>query len=142
MKKILSVILAAVMLASIFTALPVMSFAESSGSCGTNATYTLDNEGKLTISGSGDMYDYSRIDNPSPFDTNTQITSVVIEKGVTGIGKNTFAYCTNLTSVNIPDSVNKIGVGAFMYCENLEYVMIPEGVTKIPTGTFLNCVLL
>ena len=42
--------------------LPALAFAAwevSGGSCGENVTWSLDSDGVLTISGEGDMYDYS-----------------------------------------------------------------------------------
>ena len=137
MKKVLSVLLTAVMLASVFTALPVMANADDSGSCGPTVTYTLNAEGKLTISGTGETYDYNITS--SPFDSNAQITSVVIEPGVTSIGQYLFYACSNLSSVRIPASVQNISTGAFMNCEALEYVMIPDGVSSIAQAAFMNC---
>ncbi|MBQ6381780.1 MAG: leucine-rich repeat protein [Clostridia bacterium] len=136
MKKVLSVLLAAVMLVSIFTALPVMANADSSGSCGPTVSYTLDAEGKLTISGTGDTNDYN---DPSPFDSNTNIKYIVIEPGVRSIGNYLFYGCSNVRSVRIPASVQSIGTGAFMNCSSLEYVMIPDGVTSIVQAAFMNC---
>ncbi|MBQ8135461.1 MAG: hypothetical protein IJ192_13835 [Clostridia bacterium] len=74
-----------------------------SGSCGENVTYTLDSEGLLIISGSGDMYDYDRSDyDQSPF--YHDINQIVIEDGVTNIGESAFKYCS-LISITIPDLV-------------------------------------
>ena len=89
-----------------------------SGECGENVAWSLDREtGVLTISGSGAMEDYilSRGGSePAPWSAYaSEITSVVIEDGVTAIGENAFAGCENLASVTIPDSVTSIGENAF-----------------------------
>ena len=56
----------------------------------TGITYTLSDDGKLVISGTGSIAD-------DAFAGNTKITSVVISEGVTGIGSGAFTGCTNLT---------------------------------------------
>ncbi|MBR7188641.1 MAG: hypothetical protein IKD53_08810, partial [Clostridia bacterium] len=66
--------------------------AESSGTCGANLTWVLDDEGTLTISGTGAMTNYSSW---SPWGTGVQ--ACVIEEGVTSIGNYAFRNCSNLT---------------------------------------------
>ena len=83
----------------------------TTGSCGTNATYTLDDAGVLTISGTGDI-------NASAFKQKSNITMVVIENGITGIGNDAFRLCTKLRYISIPQSVKKIGDYAFYQCAN------------------------
>lgn len=108
-----------------------------SGKCGDNVTYTLDSDGVLTISGSGDMYTYDW--GTSPFYHNTSITRVVIENGVTSTGRGAFSGCSSLTSVTIPNSVTSI---VFLGCNPLKvycvqgsaadnYTDYPYGSTKI-----------
>ena len=79
-----------------------------SGKCGDNVTYTLDSDGLLTISGSGDMYDWSESQNPI-FNHKYAIRKVIIENGVTSIGEEAFFDCYNLKSITIPNSVTSIG---------------------------------
>ena len=67
------------------------------------------------------------------------ITQVVINAGVTNIGKNAFIYCGNLQSVVIPDSVTSIGDSAFYGCENLESIVIPDSVMSIGDYAFCGC---
>lgn len=108
------------------------------GMCGENVSYTLTADGTLTISGSGDMYDYEFLLNPSPFSTNSNIKKIVIENGVTGIGKWAF-YNGSLTSVTIPESVTNIGDAAFWQCGSLTSVTIPGSVTSIGDSAFWRC---
>ena len=58
---------------------------------------------------------------------------------VTGIGSNTFWYCTSLTSVTIPSSVTSIGDAAFGWCTSLTNVTIANGLTTIRDKTFYIC---
>ena len=108
-----------------------------SGTCGDNLKWVLDDEGTLTISGSGAMDDY---DGDAPwFSNRNQIKSVIIESGVTNIGSAAFAQCSNLTSVTIPDSVTSIGNQAFYECSSLTSVEIPGSVTSIGGYVFSSC---
>lgn len=94
----------------------------ANGSCGENLTWKLGEDGTLTISGSGDMADYSG-ETPAPWDPyKSQITAVVMEDGVTGLGAYAFAGCDTLTGITIPGSVARIGEEALSGCSRLETV--------------------
>lgn len=109
-----------------------------SGICGTNVAWTLDSNGTLTISGDGDMKDYSKGKTPW-LDNRESIKKIIIENGVTSIGGDSFRNCTNLTSVSISNTVRDIGNGSFCGCTNLTSITIPEGVTRIGYSTFSLC---
>ena len=64
--------------------------------CGENVTWTLEG-GTLTISGTGAMYDYNSRQNVPWYNSRTNITTVVIEEGVTTIGDLAFYHCNNLS---------------------------------------------
>ena len=98
----------------------------------TGITYTLSDDGKLVISGTGSIAD-------DAFAGNTKITSVVISEGVTGIGSGAFTGCTNLTSVTIPESVTTIDGMTFGNCTSLTSVKLSEGLTRIGDQTFGRC---
>ena len=111
----------------------------ASGTCGDNLTWKLDDEGTLTISGKGAMTEWVDIDS-APWKTySNTINKVVIQPGVTSIGKNAFSLCTNLESITIPKSVTSIGWGAFQECGSLKSITIPEGVTSIERSVFYEC---
>ena len=139
-KKTLAVLLSAMLLLS---AVPITAMAAettaqecvgaSSGTTG-DCTWTLDDDGLLTISGNGAMADYGFC---GPW--GDKIKNVVIESGVTAIGKEAFSGCTSLVSVTIGDSVTSIGNFAFRYCTSLVGVTIPDSVTSIGTGAFHGC---
>ena len=108
--------------------------AESSGTCGPNLKWLLTDDGVLTITGKGEMYDYSYT--PWSYD---DLTRVIIGNGVTTIGKNAFVGRSSLTSVTIPNSVTTIGSEAFIGCTNLQKVYIGDSVKAIGEYTFNNC---
>ena len=147
-KRIVSLLLAALMLA---TLLPVQAWGATvvdSGYCGgegdgKNLTWSLDSDGLLTISGTGEMLDfidhnYDRISTPWN-SVKSSIKQVSIETGVTSIGDHAFKNCTNLTNITISDSVTSIGIRVFESCSSLKSLVIPNGVTAINMYTFLHC---
>ncbi len=115
---------------------------EYSGECGDNAKWSLDDAGKLTISGMGEMYDYEYkkgVVTSQWYSYADEITSVVIENGVTSIGNYAFSGCTSLTSIEIPDSVESIGNSAFDECTSLTSITIPDSVESIGNSAFESC---
>ncbi len=84
-----------------------------------SVTWALDDEGTLTISGTGAMADYDAASSVPWNGSVATIKTVVIEDGVNKIGANAFYGCKNLTSVTIAKSVNFIGLGAFLNCTRL-----------------------
>ena len=102
-------------------------------------TWTL-SDGTLTISGTGEMPNYSLVNQNQPWSSKkSTIKKVIIENGVTNIGKYTFYNCSNLTSITIPESVTSIGEFAFSYCKSLTSVTIPNSVTIIGNSAFQGC---
>ena len=110
--------------------------AAQSGKCGDNITWTLDDQGVLTIEGTGAMTDYGW--DTSPWQKLSP-TKALIKDGVTTIGNFVFQRCTGLTSVTIPNSVTSIGNYAFSDCTGLTSVTIPASVTSIGDEAFGGC---
>ena len=132
--------------------------AKSSGTCGPNLKWHLTDDGVLTISGKGEMYDYPHgsiwtYDNlkriiignrvttigGAAFSGCSSLTSVIIPNSVTTIGGDAFYDCSSLTSVTIPNSVTTIGGYAFSGCTSLTSVTIPNSVTTIGGAAFRYC---
>ena len=139
-KRLLSFVLAVLMIASLLPATALAADIVDSGTCGaegdgSNLAWTLDSEGVLTISGSGDMHGYD----PSAAPWHGRVKSAVIAEGVTSISWYAFYDCTSLTSVTIPDSVTSISWYAFYNCRSLTSVTIPNSVTSIGEHAFYDC---
>ena len=140
-KRIFSFVLAVLMIASLLPATALAVDIVDSGTCGakgSNLTWTLDSEGVLTISGSGDMHGYGSSDAPW-YGSRSRVKSAVIAEGVTSIGESAFENCRSLTSVTIPNSVTSIGGCAFDECWSLTSVTIPDSVTSIGDSAFASC---
>ena len=89
-----------------------------SGTCGDNLTWVLE-DGVLTISGTGAMYYYEDEDSVPWYGERADITSVVIESGVTSISSYAFYGCTSLESVSLPSTLTEIDYCTFDECEYL-----------------------
>lgn len=137
MKKNVIVLLLIVIMASCsIGTVPVMA-AEieagdvvDSGTCGETAAWTLtgtEDNLILTISGSGNMADFSEAG--TPWDSRkTEIKSVVVEEGITYIGAYAFFSLNNMTEVSLPDSLRTMGEYAFSNCALLKSIEIPKGI--------------
>lgn len=112
----------------------------TSGKCGETVSYSYDfSTNALTITGTGDMKQYS-LTSPAPWDSFCEdIVNLNIESGVESIGSYAFYYCKGLINVKIPDSVTTIGEYAFLECVSLASVTISNSVTTISKGSFQNC---
>jgi hypothetical protein len=91
-----------------------------------------DETNALTITGNGNMMD-------DTFWLWRDVCSVIIEDGVTSIGRYAFYDCNKLTSVTIGNSVTNIGIGAFENGCSLISVTIPNSVTSISESAFHGC---
>ncbi len=117
-KKIISIFLMIILSLFIFG---TSVNAENSGSCGENVVWSFEYSTKtLTISGSGAMIN---LNTPSTWGRNSDdIVNIVIENGVTTIGKNSFSICENVINIFIPKSVEIINDNAFSGCSKLKNV--------------------
>ena len=131
--RLLSALLALAMLLAL---LPTTAFADNahatSGTCGaegdgSNVTWKLDSDGTLTISGNGEIKDTSKNDLRWLWLYPDEIKKVIVENGVTRIGRYDFYNCTNLTEVDLSNvqTLKNIGDNAFANCSSLSTVKLP-----------------
>lgn len=110
----------------------------ASGSCGTNATYTLSGSGVLRISGTGAMSDFGQTSMPW-YSYKDSVKSVVVEDGITSVGVYAFYQHANLTEVTLPEGLTTIKWDAFNKCSSLTSITIPSSVTVIGSRAFVIC---
>lgn len=104
-----------------------------SGKCGDSVYWEMNREGDLTISGTGNMYDYySSADPQWTFVKN--LRSMTIEEGVTSIGREAFDDCAGIRSIEIADTVVTLGNDAFDGCTGLLNLHIPASLTSWHRG--------
>lgn len=109
---------------------------------GSNLEWFLYDNGKLEISGTSSIPDFSNASEQPWSHIRTSITTITINSGVTSIGKSAFANCENLADITIPESVTSIGNTAFYGCTALETITILPTVTTIGNYAFEGCEVL
>ena len=110
------------------------------GASGDNLTFIYEvATGTLTISGTGAMANYSSAADVPWSAYQSAITSVVVESGVTSLGKYAFANCTALASTSIASSCTTFGMYAFSGCTSLSEVILHEGITSMGSYVFSGC---
>ena len=88
-----------------------------SGQCGENLYWKYEGH-TLTISGTGNMYDYNENDMPwLLFRDTTDV--VILERGITGIGNNAFNGFVKVGKIELPSTLTSIGANAFAGCRKL-----------------------
>ena len=128
---------------------------ESSGSCGTDATYKITRDGTLTIYGKGEIKLPEGINGFSKVvfapDSNITsigedcfvdcdlITEVILPETVTEIKNKAFNTCEDLQYIYLPLGLKSIGQEAFDFCDELAYVYVPDSVTRIDKYAFDDC---
>ena len=128
----------------VLSLLPASAFAAvtTSGTCGENLTWSL-SDGTLTISGTGEMTNYTAED-PAPWSNYAgEIEALVLPDALTSVGSYAFvgfftgsSYVTP-ADVRVPESVVRVGDYAFMNCHALNIYFIgdaPEFGTRVFTS--------
>ena len=123
-RKPISILLSLLLVLSVFGGMAFTASAVATGTYG-NATWTLDDNGLLTVSGTGEFA-------PS-FDStfSKQIKSVVIGDGISGIGKETFKYCNKMESIEIGNGITEIPPQEFINGWSLTSVKLGKNVRSI-----------
>lgn len=110
-------------------------------------SWSLSDDGVLTISGEGDVPFYA-----GSFSEWQNATSVIVEEGITGFAYNNYSDRTgfnsysqygangrNIKSISLPSTLTSIPNSCFENCVSLETINIPENVTSIATEAFYGC---
>lgn len=120
------------------------------GTCGENLTWVLDDEGTLTISGTGPMWDFSYeidwtnggVDTTIPWrneDSINNIKKIVVSEGVTTLGDHAFRDLMGVSEAALPNSLAEIGDRAFDDCRKLQQIKLPANVAEIGECAFAGC---
>ena len=135
MKKPLRNLLKAVLVVMAALCLATAAFAEDevAGADFNDGTmhWSISTDGVLTITGYGDMPDYTSSTGSPWFDYSDYILRIVVEDGITKIGNSSFCHLDKMVSISLPNSVTAFGYNSFYDCRSLESIVIPEGVTDL-----------
>lgn len=115
-------------------------------SASAEVTYEYEESTKtLTFSGDGEMNVYTTdifgdtYVNPEWSNLKDEVEHVVINEGVTDIGKHAFMSFSKLKDVKIASTVEKIDVAAFEECKELAEITLPEGLKEFGEEAFYGC---
>lgn len=139
--KLPLIIIITVIVAAIAAGAAFFLFGSSSGNCGNALTWELSHDGTLTISGSGEMWNFTKDSRPWS-GKEGKIKSVVLNYGVTTISQDAFYGLGNLKSVSFSETVTTIGDGAFYACTSLETLYLPSSLKQIGNDAFWKCTAL
>ena len=114
------------------------AFAAATGRCGDSITWTLDDSGNLTLSGSGEMWNNGYDD--SPF-KDYEIRKATVKYGITSIGESAFLGCRGMTELTLPNSVTSIGNYAFSDCSGLEKITVDRGNKRYDSWGNCNSII-
>ena len=140
-KKLIAWLLVICMAISLFPAAALADTAATSGKCGDNVTWVFSDDGTLTISGKGKMWDYGTTHGYAPWTIwssrtiSDNLKRIVIEGGVESIGDEAFPGLDYVESVEIANTVTSIGAGAFSDTK-ISSINLPNGVTTIGQYAF------
>lgn len=109
--------------------------------CGENLTYSITEDKKLVIKGTGAMSDYSESQVPWAAFANS-LKAIIIEEGVTDISAKAFRNCVNVKEVILPDTLCTVGDQVFENGFSLEKIVFPASVVNIGEAALNNCISL
>ncbi len=95
-------------------------------------------DGTMLIHGNGEMSDYSYQEAPWYSERNF-VKKIVINSGVTKIGKFAFIDFENTSDILLSQTVSTIDDAAFYNCDALKTITIPSTVTSIGINGFGSC---
>lgn len=144
-KKILSVVLASLMLATVpatgsevFDKLPSLAVTANAedvtvieeGFCGENAKYVLTEDGTLTISPFDPSVEYASVDERH-FARRMEIKNIIIEEGIVEVEKAAFDQCMNVESLSLPDTLVTLEKGNLDGLDLLKRLYIPASLVNL-----------
>ncbi len=100
------------------------------------------NDGVLTITGNGEMPNFTAPKDAPWYSYKNDIKSVVVSDGITHLSAYSFAECDSLAHVSLPPSLISTGDYSFYGCDSLEDVSFSEGICFIGEYAFAFCLKL
>ena len=131
--RILALCLSLILLTSLTSGVSLAA----GGECGEGVRWDYE-DGQLTISGSGYMYDWSDSGETPWADYNTHITRVSVGDGVISIGSGAFSDLYNLTEISFGNRLRRIGDMAFSNCIALGGFTLPDSLESVGSFAFAS----
>lgn len=86
----------------------------------------------VTITGKGAVPELA-------FKGNESLVNIIIDPGITEIGRMSFMSCTAVESISLPGSVSRIMSSSFYGCSKLENLKMDMGISRIDDSAFAYC---
>lgn len=142
MKRILSILVVAIMVFSLLSVTTV--FADDNTVVVDGVTFSKNMKilVKYPIDKTDESYaipDSVTIIGNNAFGQNEFLKNITIPDSVTSIGEGAFSNCTNIESIVVPDSVTTIGMDAFSGCVKLKSAVLPHNINELSWGLFHAC---
>ena len=109
---------------------------ENSGICGEDVLWSFEN-GTLTISGTGRMYDYASAEYLPWYALRSEITAGIIEEGVTSLGEYVFSGSA-VSKVTLPQTLEVVGKEALANCDSLAEIEFIADAPEFAEDAFLG----
>ena len=138
--RVLIALLSGVLLLGVWGSNEAFAAEVLTGECGQNLTWNFEMEtGTLTITGEGAIRDYDKVELTPWASYSAKIKRIVLQSGVTAIGKNAFSGCA-VEKVELPDTLESIGQNAFRDCWYLSALDLTQTKVRfIAAGAFGGC---
>ena len=108
--------------------------------CGKDLKWEYDTETKtLTITGTGDMFDYESPDKTPWYKYREELEHIVFPEGMTSVGDFAFTDQYAVKEITLPETVTKIGVSAFEKCSELTDITIMDPDAQIDASQWTIC---
>ena len=150
MKRLLAIILSAILVLTLYGTALSESTAPEKFSNAEGYVYVLNEDGTAEITGytgsEKKLLIPAELDGHTvvsigarAFYENKKLSEAVIPDTVKSIGNQCFSWCEGLQKVVLPESLESIGSSAFYCCKKLTVINIPDSVTIIMEGPFPGC---
>lgn len=143
MKRIISILLAVILIVSIF-ALGTLSASAVSGTIGKIKWSVKDNTLSVSrntgVSGTVETADYSTTVHPAWYKYKDDIKNVIIGSNISKLGKFAFYGLSKAKNITIGKNVQEIGMGCFAHCDALKKFILTAGNSafKVEGGILLT----
>jgi len=97
----------------------------ASGQVGT-INWVVDTDGVLTLSGTGEIVGYTETVRPPWYNYSANITTVIVNEGITKISGAAFGYLTKVKNVFLPKSMTSIGTYPFYGVDSVIFLSMSD----------------
>lgn len=104
--------------------------------CGKDITWEIDDNGIMTIEGSGEITSAPWRDDQDRCDA---VRELIVKGEISSIPYRAFYGCTNLAKVHIYDGLKVVEEDAFFNCTSLSELLLPDSLESLMDRSFGNC---